>query len=163
MPVVTLEYFMTKVYPEPNTGCWLWGGKTGRFGYGNCQNNKLKIRDAHRMSYYFHFGDFSRKLFVLHRCDMPSCVNPDHLYLGTQADNMRDRKIRSRFIAKNGEGHARAKLTENQAINVHKLYNSGKYTQAEIAKKYHVSETTIRNLYIFRNWKHLKFSEKLKG
>lgn len=163
MTAVTLESFMTKVYPEPNTGCWLWGGKTGHFGYGNCQSNKLKLKDAHRMSYYFHFGDFNRKLFVLHKCDVPSCVNPDHLYLGTQADNMRDRKTRNRFIAKNGEDHARAKLTEKQAINVHKLYNSGKYTQAEIAKKYNVSETTIRNLYIFRNWKHLKFSEKLKG
>lgn len=108
----TLESFMKKVYPEPNTGCWLWGGKVNENGYGRTWTKHLKLHNAHRLSYYLHNGDFDRSMHVLHKCDVPSCVNPDHLYLGDQAQNVKDRDSRNRGVWKHGSMNHRATISE---------------------------------------------------
>jgi hypothetical protein len=80
--------------PEPNSGCWLWLGGTDRLGYGkvNVQGHFL----AHRLAYAETHGDIPEGLLVLHKCDVPSCVNPDHLYIGDDQDNMNDMAARGR-------------------------------------------------------------------
>lgn len=86
--------FLDKVVPEPNTGCWLWIGCTNKDGYGRFMMNN-KVCNAHRVSYEIFLGSINNYQ-VLHKCDTPSCVNPQHLFLGTHADNMIDKTIKGR-------------------------------------------------------------------
>lgn len=82
------ERFARKWTPEPNTGCWLWAGGTDSFGYGFFRHAGEVT--AHRVSYTLHIAPIPKGLHVLHKCDVPECVNPAHLFLGTQIDNMKD-------------------------------------------------------------------------
>lgn len=79
--------------PEPFSGCWLWMAGTSLAGYGQISSSEATRRKevyAHRLSWEIHCGPIPEKLFVLHSCDTPLCVNPDHLFLGTHRDNMQD-------------------------------------------------------------------------
>lgn len=90
-----LERFDSRVYPDPNSGCWLWGGFVTSQGYGRILVDR-KCVSAHRFSFERHKGTIPKGMVVRHRCDTPVCVNPLHLELGTQADNVADMARRSR-------------------------------------------------------------------
>ncbi len=81
--------------PEPNSGCWLWLGSVTQSGYGNAWTNGKNMR-AHRLSWMIHNGDIPKEMCVLHRCDTPACINPGHLFLGTQLENIKDRDAKGR-------------------------------------------------------------------
>jgi hypothetical protein len=93
-PVRSIEDLRSASEPEPNSGCWLWMRAVNGKGYGSCQFNG-KVQLAHRVAYLLALGD-PAGLVVCHRCDVPSCVNPDHLFLGTVGDNNRDRDRKGR-------------------------------------------------------------------
>ena len=93
--------FEKKFIPEPNTGCWLWLASTCRDGYGAFWDGRLKL--AHRFSYELYVGPIPDEALVLHRCDVPHCVNPAHLFLGTHADNSADKMAKGRQAR--GEKH----------------------------------------------------------
>lgn len=87
--------------PEPNSGCFIWIGGTDRYGYGRMTlttHGRKHYDAAHRVAFTLAFGEIREGLFVLHRCDNPLCINPDHLFLGTQRDNCRDTARKGRGV-----------------------------------------------------------------
>ena len=96
--------FEEKFIPEPNTGCWIWMVGANKQGYGLFWADGRPTR-AHRFAYAKYVGPIPDGLHVLHRCDVPSCVNPAHLFLGTNADNVADREIKGRGNPPYGERH----------------------------------------------------------
>lgn len=106
------ERFFEKVAKAPNGGCWNWIGQKSQLGYGRIMigsrtdNSRRKVF-AHRVSYELHFGKISDDLVVCHKCDNPGCVNPQHLFLGTQKDNMADAKEKGRVRKPENNTHCR--------------------------------------------------------
>ncbi len=99
------ERFNQKVEPEPNTGCWLWSGATHWNGYGNFRvygRDSEGLLTAHRAAWVFENGQIPEGALVLHKCHVRRCVNPSHLYLGTNSDNQLDRVKAGRMNAKKG-------------------------------------------------------------
>jgi hypothetical protein len=146
------ERFDAKWTPEPNTGCWLWTGATVASGYGTIWDSGKTVK-ASRLSWRLANGDPGR-LHVLHRCDVPRCVNPKHLFLGTHEDNMADRNRKGRMNPARGAAHVRALLTEEQAVLVRALYDGG-MTQAVLAERFGVAQTTVSKIIRRASWTHL--------
>jgi hypothetical protein len=115
----TAERFASNITGEPNTGCWLWTGKTSDKGYGLLRVGPKWAR-SHRLSWEINYGPVPEAMHVLHRCDVRSCVNPEHLFLGTHADNMADmaRKGRVRNGDRAGSASAMAKLSDADVLRI---------------------------------------------
>ena|SRR5689334_6286995 len=102
-----LERFWDNISPEPNTGCWLWTGCITTQGYGRVVRDYVAIY-AHRLSWEIHFGVPPKELDILHRCDVPLCVNPAHLFIGTARENMKDMWDKERRPRRVIAGHGTA-------------------------------------------------------
>lgn len=95
------ERIMSRVEPDLNSGCWLWSGALSRGGYGHIVINRVSLL-AHRVSAEIASGESLRGAHILHRCDTPSCVNPDHLSVGTRKENMQDAARKGRIRGRGG-------------------------------------------------------------
>lgn len=149
------ERFWSKVDKTPGHGpngdCWLWTGRPDRFGYGII-SYKGKFARTHVCSYSMHHGGISKGLQVLHKCDIPGCVNPDHLWLGTNADNMADRKAKGRYAtASKGSTHYKAKLNEDDVRRI----RADPRDHLTIAAEYGTSRSNVGNIKHRRAWKHV--------
>src|SRR5690349_14618154 len=131
------ERFHAKIFVDAS-GCWIWTGAKKELGYGvigRGRRGEGTIK-THRASWEIHRGPIPQGMNVLHKCDRPSCVNPDHLFLGSLSDNMRDCVAKGRnFIPDNrGERAKWAKLTLNQAREI--LAAKGKQPATYLAKRF---------------------------
>ena len=140
----TLERFEAKFEPCPITGCWLWNANTTR-GYYGCFRFVGKVKGAHRVAYELYIGPIPDGLHVLHTCDVPLCVNPDHLFLGTHRDNMQDR---------NRKGRASTKLCPKQVLAIYQRARIGE-RQANIAKDYHIRREVVSKIKTGNLWAHV--------
>jgi len=137
------DRFNGKWEPITESGCWVWKDHLMHKGYGVISING-KPKRAHRVSYELHKGEITNNLHVLHKCDVRCCVNPDHLFLGTNADNMRDRDAKGR--AAKGVSHGLAKLS-TEDVNAIRCDNR---TQQEIASEYNVSRGHISDIKLYK-------------
>jgi hypothetical protein len=138
--------------------CWEWTAYLNYLGYGVVSwhwRGKSKSTGAHRLAYEIWVGPIPDKLCVLHKCDNRKCINPDHLYVGTQAQNMRDMAERGgRKGIGCGDKNGRAKLTMKQARQIRKIYSTGNHSQDSIATKFGVSQFAVSR--IVRNKRYVE-------
>jgi len=146
--------FWRFVDPQPGE-CWEWKGGKTRGNYGAFEDGQ-ECR-AHRVSWHMHNGPVPEGMHVLHRCDNPPCVNPEHLFLGTRSDNMRDAVAKGRFRGDqpSGEKHPRARLTWDQVREMRALYAEG-WTQKALSEKYGVVYTQVGNIVRGESWKEVQ-------
>lgn len=147
-------------------GCWNWKGTTAAGGYGSLGVRGRRGKRAHRLSWILHYGPIPEGQCVLHRCDNPSCVRPDHLFLGTQIDNIRDMNAKGRRrgpITLRGERNNFAVLTEAQVVEIRRRYWEARGTRMrapanfirQLVKEYGVTRYALWLVIKRINWKHV--------
>jgi hypothetical protein len=152
----TPETFWAQVQKQDN-GCWLWTGPLGRRGYGKVMVNHTRWQ-AHRYAWTLHRGSIPAGLYVCHNCpggDNPTCINPDHLFLGTDADNQRDSIAKGRRDHLRGQGNSQAKLTEEMVRAMRAMHRPGVYGYARVASTFGVSKRTAMLAITGRQWGHV--------
>lgn len=130
--------------PDPTTGCILWTGPKHPCGYGYITATDAKPTVAHRAAWINARGPIAKGLFVCHKCDNPPCINPDHLFLGTHADNMRD------MAAKGRASRPSAKLTAEAVREI----RESTQTSISLAQKFGVRPSAIRKAKAGSTWRH---------
>ena len=143
-----LSRFEEKFIPEPNSGCWLWTASQSGHGYGYFFMDGRGTR-AHRAAWILYQGEIPNDLCVLHKCDNPQCVNPDHLWLGSHAENMIDRGKKARSAR--GVRVNTTKLSIDDVKKVRALLKKGINCTA-IARSFGVSTTAIHAIRNRRTW-----------
>lgn len=148
-----IDRFMSKVVKE---NCWTWVGtimKHGRQSPYGMISIKRKMYLAHRVSYFLFNNINPKQNKVLHRCDNPRCVNPDHLFLGTQKDNVRDMMQKGRAIKSKGESHYKSILTREIVDKIRKDKIDG-LTYSQLMVKYNLkSKGHLGKILSFKVWR----------
>ncbi|HEX4604309.1 MAG TPA: HNH endonuclease [Candidatus Angelobacter sp.] len=132
------------------SGCWLWQGMVRPDGYGAARFQGRE-QGAHRVGWKLFRGEIGPGMVVCHRCDVRPCVNPEHLFLGTAAENAEDMIEKGR--SPRGEKHGSAKLTTEQVGRIKTMLAEDKLYMSEIAREFGVSPTTVRAIRTGRTWK----------
>lgn len=143
-----IDRLLAKIFID-DSGCWVWTAVKEREGYGKIKSDG-KMRQAHRVSYELHRGEIPGGMFVCHHCDNRSCVNPEHLFLGSHVDNMEDMKSKARQQI--GTKNCQAKLTEADILAIRAARGA---PQPELARAYGVSQSHISDIQTGRKWAHL--------
>lgn len=151
------EWHLARSIPVPESGCWLWLGCQDEKGYGLVTEHGRTMR-AHRLSYQKAHGLTIGNLQALHKCDTPSCINPAHIFLGTNAENVADkvskgRQARGRAIGARmcGERQGQSKLTEKQVRYIRKSTERG----VVLSRKFGISQSVISEIRNLKAWTHI--------
>lgn len=157
------ERFFSQI-EKSKDGCWNWTG-SGNGRYGQISVNG-RLEKAHRVSYKMHNGEIPEGLYICHKCDNTLCVNPDHLFAGTQQENLIDMNNKGRNTLKNdpsraacGSDAGSAKLTDIAVMDIRSRYKKGpRHTSNthDLAKEYGVDDSTIRRILSRTTWRHVK-------
>jgi hypothetical protein len=144
------ERFNDNYMPVPESGCWLWTGtiNDGRYGALSLCGKPIS---AHRLSWLLHHGDIPQGKFVLHKCDVKSCVNPDHLFIGTAKDNTADMLKKKRHRTTRGSDRHNAKLSDMDVHNI-RFLRGMRVKCKDIAEFYDVGRRTISSIATRRYW-----------
>ena len=151
MTAKDLERFLAKVKINEATRCWEWQAYCNQDGYGKFYVSG-KVSYAHRVSYAHYKGE-PDDLCVLHKCDAPRCCNPDHLFIGTQQDNMTDMATKERSACNLGTNNPNCKLTGEEVLEIKNLLPH--LNNPDIAKRYNITITMVCNIRLGRTWSEL--------
>ena len=145
--------FESKV--DKTSECWLWTGAKNARGYGRLGRGApdVGVEYAHRAAWELRNGPVPNGLFVCHRCDNPSCVNPDHLFLGTHDANMADMVHKCR--QSRGRRHGKTKLTASDVGLIRLASETLDVSQATIAKAFGVTQGAVNGIVTGRSWGHV--------
>jgi hypothetical protein len=145
------ERFEEYVSPEPNSGCWLWdgGAEEDRDGYFRLALPGRKRQRAQRFAFEHYRGPIPPGMFVCHTCDVRCCVNPDHLFLGTSAENTADKMRKGREAR--GTMVNTNKLSPEQVLEIRNSTEDG----GTLGRRYGVTHSAIWGIRHRRTWKHL--------
>ncbi len=135
--------------------CWLWTAMLSPDGYGNIKDRERSTPSirAHRFSWELHFGPIPNRMLVCHKCDIPACVRPDHLFLGTDKSNSDDKVRKGRQQGTKGEIHPSAKLTEMQVKEIRAREHT--MSAPRLGAEYGVSSTVIYGIWKRHIWKNI--------
>lgn len=150
-PLSVEQRLQQRIAYEPNSGCWLWMGRMDRNGYG-VMINRGRLLWAHRAAWQVWRGEIPDGMRICHRCDTPACINPDHHFLGTQRDNIRDASRKGRMAC--GERQGNAKLKSADVIAIRELAAQGVY-QRKIAAQFGITQPAVSEIVSRRKWRHL--------
>ena len=155
--------FWDKVDKQGPNDCWEWQGANRGNGYGAMKLDEHVV-SAHRIAWTIMNGEIPTSLLVCHHCDNKTCVNPKHLFLGTQADNMRDAYRKGRITLpanradtqfQKGERHPGSKLTDNVVLDIRQIYQGGSVTYRDLSKYYDVDRSLIYQIVKRKKWTHI--------
>lgn len=150
-------YIMDRIQQVPWSGCWLWDGAVDKDGYGKSPLPR-RVRTvattpmrSHRLAYEAFVGPIPNSTLVCHTCDVRSCVNPDHLFLGTPADNSADMKRKGRSPSMTGTRNGHAKLSEDDVLAIRRSARSNK----SLARLYNVDRSMVSLIKSRKRWGHI--------
>lgn len=148
------EKLMSSVYIQQDN-CWIYTGYNDSNGYGQFQIDGIKYR-AHVASYLVYKGLIPQGMYVCHTCDKRDCINPEHLFLGTHEDNIRDMWQKGRGVLQDTKGinNGQAKLTEDEVREIKGELNSG-YSLADVARFHSVDISCIWKIRHNKTWRHI--------
>lgn len=158
-----IDRFWDKVDKRGEDECWLWVGAVNSSGYGSFRFRGRAVA-SHRVSWILTFGEIEQLLnvdvrgtCVLHKCDNRKCVNPNHLFLGTHEENMKDMAVKGRGKTKEqfGEFNPCSKLTTNDVLQMRILYASGNYRLTDLANKFNIAFQTVSDITRRKRWRHI--------
>ena len=148
---------LAKSHVNPITGCRIWEGSKDANGYGaiHLYDQYLAI---HRVAYEIWVSPIPEGKILMHKCDNPSCIEPQHLKIGTTKDNNKDRSLKGRTNRSYGEDNPYSKLTEEAVYEIKTLFKQGitsKESRKKLAEKYRVTPECIYAVQMERTWKHI--------
>ncbi|AGR46660.1 hypothetical protein vBBak6_115 [Bacillus phage v_B-Bak6] len=142
-------------YEINDDGCWnCISHVETKFGHNQITRKGFPLMHVHNYVYRITKGDIPKNNVVRHKCDNPNCINPNHLEIGTQKDNMKDAEIRGRAKIRSGSGNIKAELTEKQVKEIRKLLNEG-IMQKDIVNMYGISKSTVSKIKNNILWKNV--------
>lgn len=145
------DRFLSKV--EITDDCWIWKAALTQEGYGTFWWDG-KTGPAHRYAWSYYHGDIPKRMVICHSCDIPSCVNPNHLFIGTVQDNHSDMVEKRRNVS--GEKSGLSKLKEIQVIEIREKYKSGNYSSTDLSKYYGITRENVWCIVKNKTWKMVK-------
>lgn len=165
-PVASHEQFAARFWAKvdkapghgPGGNCWIWTGsvlpasRTSRGGYGHLRWNRQNLL-AHRTAFTIENGTIPDRLCVLHACDNPRCVRPEHLFLGTKAENTQDMMRKGRHRAPCGEANASARLTSADVVRIRELYAARLAGSTTLARRFGIPESSVSRIVRGLSWK----------
>lgn len=150
----TLAEILAKTVTCSSTGCLLWQGSRASDGRYGCVSYKDATYRTHRLVYQLYYGEEPGKKNVLHTCDTPLCVNPKHLFLGTNRDNVNDKVAKRRQAKGIGCRHPHRVLDAQAVVDIRKLRSEG-WKILDLAARFKCCKDTILNVLKGRTWRHV--------